>query len=195
MQVEKIVTALLLGLSWERILCCPFIALSLSLSDRWAGLRFITGRLSGICVLGIVVSVIGLPFQISSFMIDGIFSVFLLFLSVKTFLLSGHQANHKGNKGRFSQAGFVLGIFRGFLNPGRKIVYLLPLLWGVSVVEGLIISLVYAVSSSCYLLIGFFSAELVNRIAHYRKGIKIAGGITLGILGFYYLYKTFQGGS
>ncbi len=194
MPLDKIMTAVILGLSWERILCCPFIALSLSLSDRWAGLRFISGRLTGICLLGIVISAVGLPFQIPPLVLDGVFGLFLLILGISTYFTTGHKQNGKGQR-RFAQAGFALGMFRGLLNPGRKIVYLLPLLWGVSILEGLAISLVYAVSSSVYLLIGFFSAELVNRLSNHRKTIKIVGAVTLGLLGVFYLFKAFKGGS
>ncbi len=188
MSLEKLFTALILGLSWERILCCPFIALSLSLSDRWAGLRFILGRLAGICLLGSIISLVGVPFRISPVILDSAFGLFLIFLGINTFLKTGHKSGQK----QFSRAGFGLGIFRGSLNPGRKIIYLLPLLWGVGVLEGLAISLAYALSSSVYLLIGFFSAELLNKIVSHQKAIKFFGGIILVILGIFYFIKALQ---
>lgn len=190
MPLEKISTALVLGLSAERLLLCPFLAMSLSLSDRWGGLKFVLGRLIGITVLGVIVSLVGIPFNIPSNIIDGIFGLFLIALALSTFLRSRHINRQKD----ISNAGFGLGMFRGLLNPGRKIIMLLPLLWGVSPVEGLAISLAYALSSSIYLLLGFFSAELLNRVSSYQKQIKFIAAIILISLGIFYLGKYFHSG-
>ncbi|MBU1998340.1 MAG: hypothetical protein ABIG46_06460 [Candidatus Omnitrophota bacterium] len=189
MLLEKISTALILGLSAERILLCPFMAMGLSLSDRGGGLKFILGRLAGISLLGLFISIIGVPFNIPPYILDGVFGLFLLGLGVNALLKSKHQLKQK----KFSNAGFSLGLFRGMLNPGRKLVYLLPLLWGIRVVDGLAVSLAYGLSSSVYLLLGFFSAELLNRVSAYQKQIKLAGAIILLFLGGFYIFKFFQG--
>jgi hypothetical protein len=170
----------------ERLLCCPFVAMSLSLSDRWAGMRFVLGRLAGICALGTTISLVGLPFQFSPFVLDLIFGLSLVAMGVVTFF----QTSHKGRGRKLSHAGFALGLFRGMLNPGRKIAYLVPLLWGVSGFEGLAISLAYAATSSLYLLIGFFSAEALNRVVPYQKGIRIGGGVFLVLLGVYFTARA-----
>jgi hypothetical protein len=184
---ERLLTALVLGLSVERVLCCPFVAMSLSLSDRWAGMRFIVGRLAGICTLGTMFSLVGLPFEISPLVLDVIFGLSLVAMGVVTFL----QTSHKGRGRKLLHAGFALGLFRGMFNPGRKIVYLVPLLWGVSGLEGMAISLAYAVTSSVYLLVGFFSAEALNRVVPYQKGIRIGGGVVLILLGIYFAARGF----
>lgn len=189
MPLDKIFTALILGLSWERMLYCPFLALSLSLSSRWQGLRFVLGRLLGICLLGLMVTMFGLPFNISPRLIDGAFGLFLFGLGIITFF----KSEHKNPQKRFSHTGFGLGLFRGFLNPGRKIICLLPLLWGVKILDGLVLSLTYALSSSIYLLIGFFSAEILNKIFAYQKKIKITGAIILFLLGAFYIWRAFRG--
>ena len=186
MPLEKLFTAFILGLSWDRILVCPFLALGLSLSDRWAGLRFVSGRLLGISLLGLIITLVGLPFKLSPKILDGIFGLFLGGLGISVLF----KSEHKNPRRQFSHAGFGLGLFRGLLNPGRKIVYLLPLLWGTRLIEGFIISLVYALSSSAYLLIGFFSAEVLNKFFSYRRLIKMVGGTILILLGFYYILKV-----
>ena len=184
---ERLLTALVLGLSLERVLCCPFVAMSLSLSDRWAGLRFVVGRAAGICALGTTISVMGLPFQMSPFVLDVIFGLSLVGMGVFTFF----RTSHKGRGRKLSHAGFALGMFRGMLNPGRKIAYLVPLLWGVSGIEGMAISLAYAVTSSVYLLIGFFSAEALSRVVPYQKAMRIGGGVFLVLLGVYFAARGF----
>jgi hypothetical protein len=185
---ERLFTALVLGLSLERVLSCPFVAMSLSLSDRWAGLRFVLGRLTGICALGTTISLVGLPFQLSPLILDLVFGLSLVAMGVATFFRSAH---HGQRRRLASHAGFALGMFRGMLNPGRKIAYLLPLLWGVGGFEGLAISLAYAVASSVYLLIGFFSAEALCRMVPYQKGIRIGSGVFLILLGVYFAVRGF----
>lgn len=184
---ERLLTALVLGLSVERVLCCPFVAMSLSLSDRWAGMRFVLGRLVGICTLGTTISLVGLPFAISPLVLDVVFGVSLVAMGVVTFF----QTSHKGRGRKLSHAGFALGLFRGMLNPGRKIAYLVPLLWGVGGLEGMAISLAYAVTSSLYLLVGFFSAEVLTRVVPYQKAIRIGGGVFLVVLGVYFTARGF----
>jgi len=184
---ERLLTALVLGLSMERVLCCPFVALSLTLSDRWAGMRFVLGRLVGICTLGTTISLVGLPFEISPLVLDVVFGVSLVAMGVVTFF----QTSHKGRGRKLSHAGFALGLFRGMLNPGRKIAYLVPLLWGVGGLEGMAISLAYAVTSSLYLLVGFFSAEVLTRVVPYQKAIRIGGGVFLVVLGVYFTARGF----
>jgi cytochrome c biogenesis protein CcdA len=187
MLLERLLTALVLGLSMERVLCCPFVAMSLSLSDRWAGMRFLLGRLVGICTLGTTISLVGLPFAISPLVLDIIFGVSLVAMGLVTLF----QTSHKGRGRKLSHAGFALGLFRGMLNPGRKIAYLVPLLWGVSALEGMAVSLAYAVTSSVYLLIGFFSAEALNRMVPYQKAIRIGGGVFLVLLGIYFAARNY----
>ena len=187
MLMERILPALVLGLSMERVLCCPFVAMSLSLSDRWAGMRFVLGRLVGICALGTTISLVGLPFTISPLVLDVVFGVSLVAMGVVTLF----QTSHKGRGRKLSHAGFALGLFRGMLNPGRKMVYLVPLLWGVHVFEGMTISLAYALTSSVYLLIGFFSAEALSRVVPYQKGMRIGGGLLLVFLGIYFAAQGF----
>ena len=190
MSLEKIFSVLILGLSPDRLLLCPFLAMSLSLANRWSGLQFVLGRLLGVSLLGAVISAVGISFYIPPNIIDGVFGVFLLVLGLNVFLRTKHNVNPKPS----FNAGFGLGLFRGLLNPGRKIAYLVPLLWGVKITEGIAISFVYALSSSIYLLVGFFSADILNKLTAYQKKIKVAGGISLLILGFFYVLKALGGG-
>ncbi len=191
MPLDKLVTALVLGLSWERILCCPFLAMSLSLSERGAGFKFLLGRLAGVVLLGVIITLAGKPFPISPRIFDSVFGFFLIGLAVSTLLKSSYP--HKQSK--ISQASLGLGLFRGLLNPGRKIIYLFPLLWGAGIGEGLIVSLIYALSSSIYLLVGFFSAQAVNKIFSHKKTIRISGAVILVLLGIFYIFKALQMGA
>ena len=121
MFVEKICTAFLLGLSWERILTCPFFVLGLSLSDRWTGVKFILGRLLGLVCLGTIVSIIGIPFSISEKWMNIIFSLFLFGVATYTLTNNKHKVEEykSGKEKLFGYfVGQVMQATKGAANPG-----------------------------------------------------------------------------
>jgi uncharacterized membrane protein len=97
---------------------------------------------------------------------------------------SGHKHNKLNNK-----IGFGLGLFRGALNPGRKIFVLFPLLIGVSIPHGLLISTTYALSSSVYLVLGVIGGAALSKAFAYRRVIKLVGAVILIGLGLFYIGK------
>ena len=186
--IDKALIALVLGFSLERLFTCPFLAMSLSLTDRWAGLKFILGRAIGIVGLGILITIISIPLNIPFKLLDGIFGLLLVIMGVEVILFAKKM---KQQHRQFKQASFGLGLFRGLLNPGRKIIYLFPLLIGVNPIQGIVISFFYALGSSVLLAAGFASGEILNRFFYRQDLIRLTGGVILILLGFYYFIKVF----
>jgi len=218
--MDSFITVLLLGLSVEGLVICPFFAFGMSLSERATGINFLCGRLLGIVIFGMVVSVLGNWIPIDKGVTNLVFGVFIMALGIyrlsrvigddsgpveavsgsvytgsPTCRGGGEQGSGRGGglcrgRGRVDKkVGFSLGLYRGFLNPGRKYLYLAPLLIGVGVVKGTAISFVYGLSSSVYLVIGFLSAGVINRLLPRKRLIAAAGGIVLITVGFLYAWK------
>ncbi len=181
---------MVLGTSPERLLICPFFAFGLTLSDRLAGLKFLIGRIIGIVLLGLVIAIIGLPFKFSAGLLDLILGISLIVTGTIIYFAPEKHGHRKG----VSNAGFGLGLYRGLLNPDRLIILLVPLLWGVSLVQAGVISLVYAISSSIYLLIGFISASVLRKLIKHEKAIRITGSVIIILLGLFYIGLAITGG-
>jgi len=188
--MERIFTALVLGLSAEGLFMCPFLAFGLTLSDRYAGLRFLLGRLAGLVIFGLIVGLLGRSLRIDKRIVNLLFGSIVILLGVYSFLTAKEHGGHKSVI--HGRAGFGIGLFRGMLNPGRKYIYLVPLILGAGVVQGMIVSFAYALSSSVYLLLGFISAGFLEKVSPHRHAIKKAGGVVLIIMGLLYIYKAWE---
>jgi len=186
--LKQALIAFTLGFSLERLFTCPLLAMSLSMSDKWGGLKFILGRIFGILVLGLVAAALSANLDIPFRLLDGVFGVLLVAMGIGV-IMDANKGRHAPK--RIARASFGLGLFRGLLNPGRKIVYLFPLLMGANPVEGVIIALFYALGSSILLVVGFVSGEALNRLFAKQRLFSYAGGLILIGLGLYYLVKIF----
>jgi len=189
--MERILTALVIGLSAEGLFICPFLAFGLTLSDRYAGLKFLLGRLAGLVIFGLIVGLLGRSLRIDKRIVNLLFGSIVILLGVYSFLTAKEHGGHKSVI--HGRAGFGIGLFRGMLNPGRKYIYLVPLILGTKLFQGMLVSLAYALSSSVYLSLGFVSAGLLERVAPHRRFIKKVGGAILVVMGALYIYKA--GGS
>ena len=191
--MENILTALVLGLSAENLLVCPFfnpfVTFGLTLSEKLAGLKFLLGRLLGLVIFGILISLLGRSLRIDIKVINLIFGISLLWLGISIIFRKNAEC-HSRRKQMEGTVGFGLGLLRGMLNPGRKCVYLVPLIMGAGVLKGMVISFAYGLSSSLYLIIGLLSAGLIRKIVPYRHFIRTMGGAILMIIGIFYIYKA-----
>ena len=219
--MERIIAAAILGLSVDRLFTCPAFVLGLSLSNKRLALQFISGRLIGLVIFGITISLFGnflpkiLPI-VSTQTTNFVFGAFSIFLGLKIIIfdlrkkpvkkdVSSSSEKKTGNKhagcdiecdnechSRCGNClGFGLGIFRGLLNPCRKVIILVPIILGVSWLKGALISLAYGLSSSVYFLIAFLSAAAIGRLSKKKKQLQVFGGVSLILVGVVYLLKVF----
>jgi cytochrome c biogenesis protein CcdA len=203
--MDTLLTVIVLGLSVEGLVLCPFFAFGLSLTDRMAGLRFLLGRLTGLVCFGVVISLLGRTVHVDERITNLLFGLSIIvlglirsanlgetelgwkLLELKTRLGLRKRCRGPGNRDR---AGFWLGLFRGLCNPGRKYIYLAPFLLDLGVFRGLAVSFVYGISSSFYLLLGFISADFINRMLPHKRRLSSVGGVILISLGSYYIWKS-----
>jgi cytochrome c biogenesis protein CcdA len=203
--MDTLLTVFILGFSVEGVVLCPFFAFGLSLSDKLACMRFLLGRLTGLVCFGVIVSLLGKAVHIDERIINLIFGLSIIALGLyRSINLDGTDLGWKlrvlkvrlgfksrcSGKGKQAKAGFGLGLFRGLCNPGRKYLYLAPFLLDLGVFKGLAVSFVYGVSSSVYLMLGFISAGLINRLAPHKQQLTLFGGIVLVIVGGYYVWRA-----
>lgn len=187
--MDRVLTALVIGLSAEGLFMCPFLAFGLTLSDRYAGLKFLLGRLTGLLIFGLIVSFLGRSLSIDKRMVNLLFGIAVAAMGIHSLVsIQGHAG--RGGSVIRGNVGFGMGLVRGMLNPGRKYIYLVPLILGTRTAQGALVSLAYALSSSIYLSLGFLSAGLLEKAAPHRHVIKRAGGIILVVMGLLYIYKA-----
>jgi len=170
----------------DRIFMCSFLSFGLALSGKKAAIGFLLGRFLGLVLLGFLFTLVGFKFfPIPHKYLHIIFGVFIIVLGAMMLLRKpGHKHNKLNNK-----IGFGLGLFRGALNPGRKLFVLFPLLIGVSIPKGLLISATYALSSSVYLVLGIIGGAALTRVFAYRRVITLVGAVILIGLGLFYISR------
>ena len=79
---------------------------------------------------------------------------------------------------------FLLGVLRG-ATPCVKLMVLAPLLIAVGPLYAVVLSLVYALASSAYPVIGFLLASSVSYIPKYERAAKVAGAAAMICIGLY----------
>ena len=196
--MNSILTVTLLGLSAEGLVICPFFAFGRTMTDRHAALRFLSGRIVGLVLFGAVVTMLGRFLPVNGSFVNLFFGVSLLVLGIYRIIKSRQsmefltKTNSRGPLGLGCKSnvsgniGFGLGLYRGFLNPGRKYAYLAPLLLSVGMFKGLAISFAFGVSSSVYLALGFLSAHALKALMPHKRAIGLCGGGVLVVMGIIY---------
>ncbi len=194
--MNALLTVTLLGLSAEGLVMCPFFAFGLSLADRHAALRFLSGRIVGLILFGAVMAAIGRFITIPEALVNIVFGVTLVGLGIYRIIKSRPQLEFltktkaRGPLGLgcgnsvSRKIGFGLGVYRGLLNPGRKYAYLAPLVMRVGVMKSLALSCAFGLSSSVYLVVGFLSAGALETLVPHKRAIG---------LGLFYGYKGTHG--
>ena len=79
---------------------------------------------------------------------------------------------------------FLMGIMRG-ATPCVKLMVLAPLLIAVGPLWAIVLSLVYALTSSAYPIIGFLLASSVSYIPKYERAARVAGAAAMILVGVY----------
>jgi hypothetical protein len=88
------------------------------------------------------------------------------------------------SRGLKPAGAFLLGVMRG-ATPCVKIMVLAPLLIAVGPLNAVLLSLVYALSSSAYPIIGFLLASSVSYIPKYERAARVAGAAAMILVGLY----------
>lgn len=194
--MDRIFSALVLGFSAERLLVCPFfnpfVAFGLTLTDRFAGLKFLLGKLLGLVIFGIIFGLIGYSLRIDIKIVNLVFGI--LATSLGAGIIWRKKGDSHSEKRRIEgKVGFGLGLIRGMLNPGRKYIYLVPLLLGAGPLKGALISFAYGLSSSIFLFMALVSAAALQKIIPYKHTMKIIGGLILMFIGVFYIYIAAKG--
>ena len=97
---------------------------------------------------------------------------------------TGEEGGAK-NKHRLRPTGaFLLGVMRG-ATPCVKLMVLAPLLIAVGPLWAVVLSLVYALSSSAYPIIGFLIASSVSYVPKYERAARVAGAAVMILVGAY----------
>jgi hypothetical protein len=100
-------------------------------------------------------------------------------------LQSLREEGGERNKNGFKPAGaFLLGVMRG-ATPCVKLMVLAPLLIAVGPLYAVLLSLVYALASSAYPVIGFLIASSVSYIPKYERAARVAGAAAMICIGLY----------
>ncbi len=202
--MEPLLTVALLGLSAEGLAICPFFAFGMGLSDRRTGVLFLSGRIVGLLCFGIVITIIGKSLLIQDRFVNIIFGASVIALGMHRMVKANRfhgfgtkngamtQRGH-GGCGRhghgINKIGFGLGLFRGFLIPGKKYIFLAPLLISAGLVKGLALSFTFGVTSSFYLILGFASAGIMQKLVPHKRAIGSLGAILLIVIGLVYGFR------
>jgi len=83
-------------------------------------------------------------------------------------------------------SAFLLGILRG-ATPCVKMMVLAPLLIAVGPLWAVVLSLVYALTSTAYPLIGFLAASAVSQLPRYERALRVVGAFVLILVGIFVL--------
>lgn len=90
----------------------------------------------------------------------------------------------KPKSGLKPAGAFLMGIMRG-ATPCVKLMVLAPLLIAVGPLWAIVLSLVYALTSSAYPIIGFLLASSVSYIPKYERAARVAGAAAMILVGVY----------
>jgi cytochrome c biogenesis protein CcdA len=173
------------------------------------GIRFILGRFVGLCILGVAISLVGaildIPpiFFVAAFGIASVLFGALLLVGLlggpgplkkrlrhalgiskgdKCDKMESVAAQTVDRKGIKPRSAFLLGILRG-ATPCVKMMVLAPLLIAVGPLWAVALSLMYALTSSAYPLIGFLAASAVSELPRYERVLRVVGAFVLILAG------------
>ncbi|MEW5761259.1 MAG: hypothetical protein AB1779_10900, partial [Candidatus Thermoplasmatota archaeon] len=212
--LDRILTALVVGLSPGGSLMCGLFSFGMSSADRKAGIFFILGRVVGTVIIGAAISIIGYGLYTSKGavqIIDLVFGVLsigfgiaMLFgEKIKNLFIHGEKDKclHKGQRRckRLHNAkipekktifGLGFGLVRG-ATPCLKIIILFPLLITMDIFNGFLMVLIFALSSSIYAVLGFLSADIFKRIIKRERAMVYVGAVILILVGVYYIINYY----
>jgi hypothetical protein len=203
------------GISFANAWMCIGLSFGTRGDGASVGGRFIAGRILGLVLIGTAISAIGAIMEIPPIYFVGIFAagsiLFGILMLVGIFggpgpvkrrirhaiglqrgdgtgCAGAEAAREEGalekKSGLKPTGAFLLGVLRG-ATPCVKLMVLAPLLIAVGPLYAVVLSLVYALASSAYPVIGFLIASSVSYIPKYERAARVAGAAAMICIGLY----------
>jgi len=232
--IAELLAAAAVGLSFSNAWLCMGLSFGTRGRSARTGTRFILGRLLGLVIIGLLISLVGAVMDIPPLYFVAIFGagsvLFGLLMLVgllggpgpvkrrirhalglqRAGLAGGREGGHcpeganeargreggtenvgnGGATGRLGDRGaFLLGVMRG-ATPCLKLMVLAPLLIAVGPLPAVALTVVYAVASTAYPLIGFLLAASLS-YTRYERPLRVAGAGLLMVIGVYMLVNEY----
>jgi putative Mn2+ efflux pump MntP len=210
--VETIIAltvAALAGVSFGNAWICVLMGFGLTTDERKTGAYFVGGRIIGIILIGMFLALFASTIKISAkqmLLVFGIvsiaFGVYLVFKRQINSLVYHRKEkgasdgcdnnlaeNREAVKSGNAWFGLSMGIFRG-ATPCLKIMLLVPYLVVIAPTNILLafaMVLVFSLTSTIYPVIGFLSANALNRVFQNRVALKWVGAAVLIGMGVYFI--------
>lgn len=159
--MDKLIAAALLGLSLNYFMCI-FLGFGMSSVDAKLAVKFIIGRLFGLVMLGILISILGNVLYIPPNALRLAFGIMCAAFGAWLLIKKGGCMPHPN-------FGFGLGLLRG-MTPCVKIVLVLPMIYGSGIPEALSIMLVFGLSSSIYPAVGMLFGGAIAKLSNTAGG-------------------------
>lgn len=213
--IPELLAAAAVGISFANAWMCIGLSFGTRGESAAVGVRFIAGRVLGLVLLGVAISAVGMITEIPAIYFVAIFAAGSILFGVLMLvgILGGpgplkrrlrhalglqrgdgtgcggaeavpEEGGAKDRKGLKPAGAFLLGVMRG-ATPCVKLMVLAPLLIAVGPLWAVALSLVYAVASSAYPIIGFLLASSVSYLPRHERAVKVAGAAVMILIGAY----------
>jgi cytochrome c biogenesis protein CcdA len=213
--IPELLAAAAVGISFANAWMCIGLSFGTRGESAAVGARFIAGRVLGLVLIGTAISSVGAIMEIPPIYFVAIFAagsiLFGILMLVGIFGGPGplkRRLRHalglqrgngtgcegadpaRGEGGAMKESGlrptgaFLLGVMRG-ATPCVKLMVLAPLLIAVGPLWAVALSLVYALASSAYPIIGFLLASSASYLPRHERAVKVAGAAVMIIIGAY----------
>ncbi len=212
--IPELLAAAAVGLSFANAWMCIGLSFGTRGDSASVGGRFIAGRILGLVLIGVAISAVGAIMEIPSIYFVGIFAAasvaFGILMLVGIFggpgpvkrrirhalglqrgercgevqEVRGARIGEERNSTLKPGGAFLLGVMRG-ATPCVKLMVLAPLLIAVGPLWAVVLSLVYALASSAYPIIGFLLASSVSHLPKYERAARVAGAAAMILVGAY----------
>ena len=157
--MEKLTTVIFLGFSLNYFMCV-FLSFGMSSVSPKLALKFIVGRLFGLVLLAIIISIFGKLFYISPKILNLMFG--LMCITFGSWIYISKKCMPHSN------IGFTMGFFRG-MTPCLKIALIFPLIFSSGIIEAAFLMIAFGIASSIYPIVGLLIGKITFDFADKKK--------------------------
>ena len=213
--IPELLAAAAVGISFSNAWICIGLSFGTRGDSAAVGGRFIAGRVLGLVLIGVALSAIGAITEIPAIYFIAIFAAASVLFGILMLVgmyggpgpmkrrvrhalglqrgdgtgcagaeAAREQGGMKNKHGLRPTGAFLLGVMRG-ATPCVKLMVLAPLLIAVGPLLAVVLTLVYALASSVYPIIGFLIASSVSYVPRYERTAKVAGAAMMILVGAY----------